>query len=114
MKGIITLGEVNEVLFLENEISRKYIKLMELIFGLIINKQISRYILSASYSWSVTINIEYHPMRHSPTLKGINRPVVGGGRVWQAIDTCTMRSIQWQVSSQILDGYRKLCGGKRT
>lgn len=81
MEGIITLGEVNEVLFIENEINRKYIKLIEPIFGLIVNKQISRNLLSTSYSWSVTINIEYHPMRHSSTLKGVNRPVVGGGRV---------------------------------
>lgn len=100
MKRIITLGEVNEILFIENEISRKYIKLIEPIFGLIVNKQISRNLLSTSYSWSVTINIEYHPMRHSSTLKGVNRPVVGRGRVQQAIHNCTVRNIQWQVSSQ--------------
>lgn len=54
---------------------------MELIFGLIVKKQINRCLLSASYSWSVTPSIEHHPVRLSPTLKGANSPMVGGGRV---------------------------------
>lgn len=64
------MGGVKKVLFIGNKINRKYTKLMEQIFGLIVNKQISRYLLGTSHPQSVTINIEHHPMRHFPTLKG--------------------------------------------
>ena len=52
---------------------------MELIFGLIVKKQINRYFISVSYSWSPTINIEDHPIRYYP-LKATNNLVVGGER----------------------------------
>lgn len=44
---------------------------MELIlFALIVKKQISRCLLSASYSWSAAVSVEQHPIGHCPTLKG--------------------------------------------
>lgn len=55
---------------------------MELmLFALIVKKQINRYLLSASYSWSVAVSVEHHPKRHFPTLKGATSSVVDGGRV---------------------------------
>lgn len=44
---------------------------MELIlFALIVKKQISRCLLSASYSWSAAVSVEQHPIGHCPTRKG--------------------------------------------
>lgn len=35
-----------------------------------VKKEINRRLLSASYSWSVAVSAEHHPVRHFPTLKG--------------------------------------------
>lgn len=47
---------------------------MKLIFILIVMKQTNRCLLNASYSWSVTVRVEHHPVRYCP-LKGANSPV---------------------------------------